>query len=100
MVLDHDQHQESLPGIRTDRNSLVVPWLGLRASTAGGLGSIPGQGTKIPQAAWCGKKQTNKTKQNRQGRAHRYINGEKLNLNGLCLKEAGQQHWTRRQIGV
>ena len=30
--------------------SLVVQWLGLRASTAGGTGSIPGQGTKIPQA--------------------------------------------------
>ena len=30
--------------------SLVVPWLGLCAATAGGLGSITGQGTKIPQA--------------------------------------------------
>ena len=56
MVLDHDQHQESLPGIRTDRNSLVVPWLGLRASTAGGLGSIPRWGTKIPHAHGSAKK--------------------------------------------
>ena len=31
-------------------NSLVVQWLGLRASTAGGTGLIPGQGTNIPQA--------------------------------------------------
>ena len=31
-------------------NSLAVQWLGLCASTAGGMGSIPGQGTKIPQA--------------------------------------------------
>ena len=31
---------------------LVVQWLGLGACTAKGLGSIPGQGTKIPQAAW------------------------------------------------
>ena len=30
--------------------SLVVPWQGLQAPTAGGTGSIPGQGTKIPQA--------------------------------------------------
>ena len=37
-------------------NSLAVQWLGLCASIAGGRGSIPGQGTKIPQAAWCGKK--------------------------------------------
>ena len=37
-------------------NSLVVQWLGLCISTAGGPGSIPGRGTKIPQAAWCGQK--------------------------------------------
>ena len=36
---------ECIPG-----NSLAVQWLGLRASTAGGLGLIPGWGTKIPQA--------------------------------------------------
>ena len=28
--------------------SLVVQWLRLHASTAGGTGSIPGQGAKIP----------------------------------------------------
>ena len=32
------------------RNSLAVQWLGLCAFTASGRGSIPGQGTKIPQA--------------------------------------------------
>ena len=37
-------------------NSLVVQWLGLRAFTAMGPGSIPGQGTKILQAAWRGQK--------------------------------------------
>ena len=37
-------------------NSLVGQWLGLRASTAGGTGSIPGQGTKIPHATQCGQK--------------------------------------------
>ena len=42
-------------------NSLVVQWLGLYASTAEGMGSIPGWGTKIPHAAGPkGKKQTNK----------------------------------------
>ena len=29
-------------------NSLVVQWLGFRASTAGGMGSNPGWGTRIP----------------------------------------------------
>ena len=38
---------------------LAVQWLGLHASTAGGVGSTPGQGTRI-LAAQHGKKQTNK----------------------------------------
>ena len=32
-------------------NSLVVQWLGLRVSTAEGMGSIPGWENKILQAA-------------------------------------------------
>ena len=36
--------------------SLAVQWLRLRASNAGGEGSIPGQGTKIPHAMWWGQK--------------------------------------------
>ena len=32
-----------------------VPRSGLCTSTARGLGLIPGQGTKIPQAVWCGQ---------------------------------------------
>ena len=42
----------------------MVQWLGLCALTAEGPGSIPGWGTKIPQAAWCGKKK-NKNKNNK-----------------------------------
>ena len=37
------------------KTSLAVQWLRLRASTAGGAGSIPGQGTKIPRASQCGQ---------------------------------------------
>ena len=36
--------------------SLAVQWLRLQASTSGGAGSIPGQGTKIPHAPWHGRK--------------------------------------------
>ena len=45
--------------IHARRNSLVVQWLRLQASTAGGPGSIPGWGAKILQAAHTAKK-TNK----------------------------------------
>ena len=38
------------------RTSLVVQWLGVSTFIAGGPGSIPGQGTKIPQAAQYGQK--------------------------------------------
>ena len=40
----------------------MVLWLGLRVFTAKGVGSIPGQGTKILQAAWCGQDKKNKIK--------------------------------------
>ena len=38
----------------------MVQWLGFHASTAGDTGSIPGRGTKIPQAMWQGQKKTKK----------------------------------------
>ena len=41
--------------------SLSVQWLRLCAYNAGGAGSIPGRGTKIPHAAGRGQKK--KTKQ-------------------------------------
>ena len=31
-------------------------WLRFCTSNAGGAGLIPGQGTKMPHAAWCGQK--------------------------------------------
>ena len=44
--------------------SLAVQWLGVRASTARGTGSLPGRGTKIPQDVWRGRKKE-KEKENR-----------------------------------
>ena len=41
----------------------MVQWLGLRASTAEGLGSIPGRGTKIPQAVRVAKQNNNQEKE-------------------------------------
>ena len=38
-------------------NFVEVQWLGLCASPAGGVGSIPGQETKIPHAVWHSQKQ-------------------------------------------
>lgn len=43
-------------------NSLAVQGLGLSDFTAGGLGSTPGWGTKIPQASWCVQKRKVKKK--------------------------------------
>ncbi|XP_033257416.1 uncharacterized protein C19orf44 homolog isoform X2 [Orcinus orca] len=40
--------------------SLAVQWLRLCASNAGGVGSIPGWGTKIPHAARCGQEKERK----------------------------------------
>jgi len=41
-------------------NSLVVQWLGHHYSIAGSMVLIPGRGTKILQAVWCGQNKTNK----------------------------------------
>ena len=72
--LNEFQHQRS-PGcslgslmalkIPLRGSSLAVQWLGLSAFTAEVPGSIPGQGTKIPQAVQCGKNKT-KQKQNEE----------------------------------
>ena len=40
--------------------SLAVQWLRLHTSTAGGAGSIPGGGTKIPRATRHGQKKKRK----------------------------------------
>ena len=38
-----------------DRGLLVVQWLRLRTSSAGGIGLTSGPGTKIPHATWQGQ---------------------------------------------
>ena len=42
------------------RSSLAVQWLRLRTSKAGGAGSIPGRGTKMPYATGHGQKKKKK----------------------------------------
>lgn len=39
---------------------LEVQWLSVCASPAVGVGSICGQGTRIPRAGWCGQKKKSK----------------------------------------
>ena len=45
---------------------LAVQWLRLHASTVGGTGSIPGQGSSTCQAVWSKKK--NKKTENQKSR--------------------------------
>ena len=46
-------------------NSLVIQWLGFCPLIAEDLGSVSGQGTKIPQATWCGQKRKEKKRHKR-----------------------------------
>ena len=48
------------PRVISPGNSLAVQWLGRCTFTAEGPGSIPGRGTKIPQALWRGQKKKDK----------------------------------------
>ena len=50
--------------IQTGEDFLAVQWLRVGAFTAVGLGSIPGQGAKIPQAVRYGQKKKKKKKSN------------------------------------
>ena len=47
--------------------SLAVWWLGLHVSNAGGAGSIPGWGAKIPCATWWGQKHLHEKQNTIQG---------------------------------
>ena len=46
----------------------MVQWLGLRAPSKGGTGSIPTQGTKISEAMQHGWKKNEKKKERKEGR--------------------------------
>ena len=66
--------------------SLVVQRLRLQASNAGGVGSIPGQGTKILHAVQCGQiKKNNNNKKTANG-----------HIKGLvCSPENYRHHFQR-----
>ena len=50
---------ESDAAIKKNGISLAVQLVRPHMSTAGGMGSIPGRGTKIPPAVWQGQKKKN-----------------------------------------
>ena len=52
--------------IKETETFLAVQWLRLCTSNVGGLGSIPGWGTKIPCAIWYSQKERKKKKKQRQ----------------------------------
>ena len=55
-LTSHSRLLSKCCGQNNSRDFLEVEWLRLQAYSAGGMGSIPGQGTKVPQATWCSKK--------------------------------------------
>ena len=48
-------------------------WLGFRTSTERGIGLIPGQGTKILEAAWCSQKKKRREREKLKGVNSIYI---------------------------
>ena len=84
------------------RTCLVVQWLRLRNSNAGGTGLIPDRGTMIPHAAQCSQKL--KKKKNRTSDSHEsltdlckmvtastWISGKRTKL---PISSPGQNSWT------
>ena len=63
----HSRHQQPIEKhIQTELggNSLAAQCLGLRTSTAGDMGSIPGRGTKIPHTMWHGERMNQQNRGN------------------------------------
>ena len=60
-------------------------------SNARGVGSIPDQGTKIPHAAWCGKKKKKKRKKAKKERDREESEAlaEKREQNSVFFSETG-----------
>ena len=92
-------------------NSLAVQWLGLCAFTAEGLGSVPGQETKIPQAdcppAPSQKKRKEKNEKHKQGLLYaRHSSNALHNLThlmltkSLCVVYYYQPHFTIGKMEV
>ena len=75
-------------------NSLAVQWLGLRTRIAKGPGSIPGRGTKIPQAMQSGQKK--KIKQPIRGTPSQ--NGHRPQDWSMPLLDLGVLNWTPRGV--
>ena len=48
----------TLSKVHLQGTSLAAQWLRLCAPNAGGMGSIPGWGTKILNTTWCSQKRT------------------------------------------
>ena len=51
----------------------MIQWLGVHVSTARGMGSIPGQGSKIPQATQCSQKERKKEMKKEKKTLHTHI---------------------------
>ena len=73
-------------GGREERsNYLAVKWLGLCALAVKGRGSIPGGGTKIPQAAQHGHKRKNNADVSEEHRTNLKANGQTWNNMSIKL---------------
>ena len=69
----------------------MVQWLGLGAFTAVGPGSIPGWGTRIPQAMQQGKK--TKTKQNSPDSGEELMNSVRNSTKDTKYKKVQNRSW-------
>ena len=66
------------------RNSLALQWLELCTFTADGPDSIPGQGTKIPQATQYGQKKKTKEKK-KEGSGKLSVDEQDWLINGFIV---------------
>ena len=66
---------------------MAVQWLRLQASNAGGMGSIPGRGTRIPHAVQCGQENKNEERKKQDLNSANTMENEGRNIMSLTTQQ-------------
>ena len=90
-ICSHMKSKQTIVSNTENRTSLVIQWLRLCPSTAGGMGSIPGQGSSTSCVVWSKTTTTTTTKLKQNKAKQKIENRLVVARDGECgVKEMGE----------